>query len=90
MWLFRVIRERWLVIVSILVVIVGLAIWAMGPSPTREWLRSEGLSHELPVTILAEWAHGRLAPPTPIGFLTLFHPVELGVFLACSPPSPSS
>jgi hypothetical protein len=81
MRLFTVIREQWIVIVLMIAVIFGLAIWAIGPSPTREWLRSEGLSHELPVTILAEWAHGRLAPLTPIGFLTLFHPVELGVFL---------
>jgi hypothetical protein len=82
MRLFTMIRERWIVIVSIVVVIFELTIWVIRPSPVREWLRSEGSSGELPVTILAEWADGRRAPMTPIGFLTLFHPVELGVLLA--------
>jgi hypothetical protein len=82
MRLFTVIRERWIVIVSIVVVIFELTIWVIRPSPVREWLQSEGSSGELPVTILAEWADGRRAPMTPVGFLTLFHPVELGLLLA--------
>jgi hypothetical protein len=82
MRLFTVIRERWIVIVSIVVVIFELTIWVIRPSPVREWLRSEGSSGELPVAILTEWADGRRAPMTPVGFLTLFHPVELGLLLA--------
>jgi tetratricopeptide (TPR) repeat protein len=82
MHLFTVIRKRWIVIVSIVVVIFELTIWVIRPSPVLEWLRSEGSSGELPVAILAEWADGRRAPMTPVGFLTLFHPVELGVLLA--------
>ena len=82
MRLFTVIRARGFVILSIVVIVFELTISVIRPSPVREWLTSEGSSGELPVAILAEWADGRRAPMTPIGFVNLFHPVELGVLLA--------
>ena len=76
--------RRWVVAVSINLVVVGLVIWSIRPSPIIEWLRSEGFAHDPPVSehIIKDWVHGRFAPLTPAGFISLFSPAELGVLLA--------
>ena len=78
----RSMTERWIVFIAIVLVVLGLVIWAVRPSPLSEWLRSEGVSDERPLTALADGFDGRLAPMTPAGFLTLFPPLELAVLLA--------
>jgi hypothetical protein len=74
--------RRWIVAVAIILDVIALVIWAVRPSPIREWLVSEGFSHNPPVTVVEEWVHRRFAPLTPVGFVTLFSPAELGMLLA--------
>jgi hypothetical protein len=78
----RLMIRQWIIAVALILVVFGLIVWAIRPSPVSEWLRAEGFSFDPPVTVVEEWAHGRLAPMTPVGFVTLFSPAELGVLLA--------
>jgi hypothetical protein len=78
----RLMMRQWIIAVALILVVFGLIVWAIRPSPVSEWLRAEGFSPDPPVTVVEEWTHGRLAPMTPVGFVTLFSPAELGVLLA--------
>jgi tetratricopeptide (TPR) repeat protein len=78
----RLMLRQWIIAVALILVVFGLIVWAIRPSPVSEWSRAEGFEFDPPFTVVAEWAHGRLAPMTPVGFVTLFSPAELGVLLA--------
>jgi hypothetical protein len=73
--------KRWIIAIAIILVVFGLVIWAIRPSPVSEWLRAEGFAPDPPFKVVEEWTHGRLAPMTPVGFVSLFSLVELGVLL---------
>ncbi len=77
----RLMMRQWIIAVALILVVFGLIVWAIRPSPVSEWLRAEGFAPDPPLTVVEEWAHGRLAPMTPVGFVTLFSPAELGVLL---------
>ena len=68
----RVTIRRWVVEVSLVVVLILLAIWVVRPGLSVEWLGLDGLEKESPLTVIRQWAAGGLAPWTPFGFLSLF------------------
>ena len=80
LWLLA---RRWIIAISIVLVLLGLVIWTIRPSPFGEWLGAEGMSNSgTPLSILRTWANGRLAPMTPTGFITLFPLSDLLILLA--------
>jgi hypothetical protein len=68
---------RLIIPTAILLVLLGIVIWTIRPSPFAEWLRAEGIGNERPVEVVSDWIHGRRAPLTPTGFLTLFTRTEI-------------
>ena len=70
--LIRLPMGWWFVVTSIVAILLALVIWAIRPSPFSEWLGATGLGSGAPLSILEAWCHGRVAPLTPIGFITLF------------------
>jgi hypothetical protein len=74
--------RRWFVAASIVATFVALSIWTFRPPPYFSWLGAMGLNNVTPVTIVGAWWGGRLAPKTPLGFLSLFPVGDLVFFLA--------
>ncbi len=79
----RFLAKRWIIAMSIIMIFVALVIWTIRPSPFSEWLGSAELSNfSTPLSILRAWADDRLAPMTPIGFITLFPLFDLLILAA--------
>ncbi len=80
--LIRLPMGWWFVVTSIVAILLALVIWAIRPSPFSEWLGATGLGSGAPLSILEAWCHGRVAPLTPIGFITLFPLSDLLILVA--------
>jgi tetratricopeptide (TPR) repeat protein len=68
----RVMTRRWVVVLSLFVVLGLLAIWIFRPGSSAEWLGLDGLGKGNPIAVVRQWAAGGLAPLSPLGFLSLF------------------
>ena len=74
---------RWILAMSIVMILLALVIWTIRPSPFNEWMGSaEADQLRTPLSILREWVSGGLAPMTPSGFMTLFPIADLLSLLA--------
>jgi tetratricopeptide (TPR) repeat protein len=71
-----------MIVASIASIVMALTIWTIRPSPFGEWLGFAGDLNLTPLSIVRDWVDGQLAPMTPIGFLSLFTPVDLGILVA--------
>ncbi len=64
--------RRWLLALSLPVLVLAMAFWAIRPSPYGDWLGLAGLNQETPALVIGEWANRRRGPRTLLGFLSLF------------------
>ncbi len=79
----RLPSRRWILALSIVMILLALVIWTIRPGPFNEWLGSAWPTNfRTPLSILREWASGGLAPMTPSGFTTLFPIADLLSLLA--------
>jgi tetratricopeptide (TPR) repeat protein len=64
--------RRWLLALSLPVLVLAMAFWAIRPSPYGDWLGLAGLYQETPALVIREWANRLRGPRTLLGFLSLF------------------
>ena len=64
--------RRWLLALSLPVLVLAMVFLAVRPSPYGEWLGLAGLNQETPALVIREWANRRRGPRTLLGFLSLF------------------
>src|SRR5436190_1708351 len=58
MGLAQLMTRRWIVPISILLILVSLAIWTIRPPLSRPWLGPAGLGNGTPLAILEAWIDG--------------------------------
>jgi tetratricopeptide (TPR) repeat protein len=68
----KTIVARWLLGLSLLVLVLALVFWLIRPSPYGEWLGLAGLGQITPLYVIVEWANRRVGPTTPLGLLSQF------------------
>ena len=79
----RLLLRRWIIAISIVLILLALVIWTIRPSPFYEWMGSAELTNfNNPLSIIREWTNGGHAPMTPTGFMTLFPIFDLLSLLA--------
>jgi tetratricopeptide (TPR) repeat protein len=73
---------RWLIPLSIVLILIALGTWAIRPWTLHEWLGLLGLGIATPLEVLEDWVKGHLAPLTPTGFVSLFPVADLAILVA--------
>jgi len=68
----KTIVARWLLGLSLVVLVLALVFWLIRPSPYGEWLGLAGLGQITPLHVIGEWANRRVGPTTPLGLLSQF------------------
>ena len=71
--------RQMLIVMSIVLIAIALAIWAIRPPVVWDWLGMPTFGLAPPHHLIATWIRGGLAPMTPVGFLSLFPVWEVGI-----------